>query len=178
MAGRKVWLSERQPVFTQGVDSSTTLYFRHKYWWLNIDEVTCTETAKQIYEEVRRAHGAPCKAQPAGFGGWLRGPGASEPGAVPRQVNRALLAEDYENTEDVNIQLAALRLQMKGDYNEAKPLLPTEEALKDLLPPSVRSGRDPEEWAKLITVFHQKHKGKDRFRTRRDRPGDMRTARE
>ena len=124
-----------------------------------------------------RAHaGRPAKRLPAGLGRWLTGRAASEPGAGGRQVNRALLADEYENTEDVNIQLAALRLQMKGDYNEARPLPPTEEALKDLLPPSVRSGRDPEEWAKLITVFHQKHKGKDRFRTCRAGANAVHTA--
>ena len=51
--GRKVWLSERTPVFAQGVDSTSTLFFMHKYWFLTIDEINDIEAAAIIYGEVR-----------------------------------------------------------------------------------------------------------------------------
>ena len=48
-----MWLSERTPVFAQGVDSTSTLFFMHKYWFLTIDEINDIEAAAIIYGEVR-----------------------------------------------------------------------------------------------------------------------------
>ena len=40
-------------MFAQGVDSTSTLFFMHKYWFLTIDEINDIEAAAIIYGEVR-----------------------------------------------------------------------------------------------------------------------------
>jgi hypothetical protein len=82
-----------------------------------------------------------------------------------RQTNRKLMREEYENTEDVNAQLAAYRLQVKhGDYDEKKQRISTEDDLKHVLPAGTRHSRDLEDWAKLINFYYQRLVGKTKFR--------------
>ena len=43
------------PVFSLGVDSTTTLFFRHKYWFITADELQEVEAPMLMFEEVRVA---------------------------------------------------------------------------------------------------------------------------
>ena len=48
----KVWVSEKAPLFSQGCDSSTTLFFRHKYWFHDSEEIVDPTTLQLMFEEV------------------------------------------------------------------------------------------------------------------------------
>ena len=82
------------------------------------------------------------------------------------QTNAKLMREDFETNEDVNLQFAAYRLHIKyGNYEDGKQRLKSEEDIKGVLPPGIRSSREPDEWARLINHFYQKLVGKTKTRT-------------
>lgn len=51
---QKVWVAERAPLFSQGCDSSTTLFLRHKYWFLDVEELHDPNSVQLIFEETDR----------------------------------------------------------------------------------------------------------------------------
>eukprot|EP00732_Lithocolla_globosa_P002701 Lithocolla_globosa_v1_NODE_1865_length_2286_cov_42.933214.p1 type:complete len:650 gc:universal NODE_1865_length_2286_cov_42.933214:1976-27(-) len=130
----KVWLSEKQTIFSQGCDSSTTLFLRHKYWFHDVDELIDDTTIQLTFEEV----------------------------------DRKLMTDKFTNSEDVNIQLAACRMQIaNGDYQEGGTVM-GEDSVKYLLPRYIQDNHNLDEWHALIGLFHQKLRGKSKKDTQKE----------
>lgn len=47
-----LWLSSDLALFNQGCDSSTIIYFRHKFWFSSSENLTCTYTTEVMYRMV------------------------------------------------------------------------------------------------------------------------------
>lgn len=128
----KVWMSEKLPLFSQGVDSSTVLFLRHKYWFHDSSELTDPLALQYIYQEV----------------------------------DRRLMIDGYDNTDDIHIQLAACRVHIAhGDYNPTLDYI-TPETIRYFLPSYIQGAHTIQDWNRLIAVFHQKLVGKSKAGTK------------
>lgn len=49
-----MWVAEKAPLFSQGCDSTTTLFLRHKYWFYDVEELFDETTLQVMFEETDR----------------------------------------------------------------------------------------------------------------------------